>query len=59
LFSAALCEQYMEGQALACFVLLKLSQLVPDDFNLCDEQMVPLKVKFTGTKPYMWNKPHK
>jgi len=53
LFSAALCEQYMEGQALACFVLLKLSQLVPDDFNLCDEQMVPLKVKFTGTKPYM------
>jgi len=48
--SAALCEQYMEDQALVCFVSWKLSQLVPDDFNLTDLQMVPLKVKFSVTK---------
>jgi len=57
--SAALCEQYMEDQTLVCFVSWKLSQLVPDDFNLTDQQMVPLKVKFSVTKQYMRNKPHK
>jgi len=40
----------MEDQALACFVSQKLSQLVPDDFNSTDEQIVPLKVKLSGTK---------
>ena len=57
--SAALCEQYMEGQALVCFVSCKLFQLLPDDFNLTDHQMVQLKVKFSGSKRYMRNKPHK
>jgi len=49
----------MKDQALVCFVSCKLFQLLPDDFNLTDEQMVPLKVKFSGTKQYMRNKPHK
>jgi len=57
--SAALCEQYMEDQVLVCFVSWKLSQLVPDDFNITDQQMVPLKVKFSVTKQYMPNTPHK
>jgi len=40
----------MEDQVLVCFISWKLSQLVPDDFNLTDQQMVPLKVKFGVTK---------
>jgi len=41
------------------FASCKLFQLLPYDFNSTDAQIVLLKVKFSVTKQYMRNKPHK